>query len=552
MRRIPLRLASTLAAAALLGLSGCGGDDSDDNGGETAGKTGGTATAYYTSFPDYLDPALSYSADGWQALWTVYTPLLTYEHTDGVDGAKLIPGLAEALPEVSDDGKTYELKLRDGLTYSDGTEVKASDAEHAIKRALNLESGGSGFFQGIEGAEEYLEGGSARADISGIETDDATGEITYKLVEPDGTFPFALSLLFAAPVPSDTPFENQTKSPPPGVGAFKITEVDGTRGFTLAKNAEFPEIEGVPAAKLDELKITVVKEARRQGQDVLDNKVDFIVDPPVGEQLREIRTAAEDRFSEHTTLSTYFMFLNTREAPFDKKEVRQAVNYGIDKPAMARLFSGLLSPSCNFLPPGMQGFEELDPCPYGDPNAAPDLAKARQLIKDAGAEGAKVTVWGNDEDETRDVTTAFADQLNAIGLDATPRIVSGEVYFQTIGNEKTKAQAGFANWFGDFPHPANFLFLMDGSSIQATNNVNFSNVDDPEINDTLAEIGQNPDLAAVAPQYAALDKRVVEEGFIAPYGNRKLTLVTSDRMAFDEIVWHPLFLADFSTFALKE
>jgi peptide/nickel transport system substrate-binding protein len=552
MRRTPHRLVAALAAAALLALAGCGSDDNGDSGGDSDAATGGTATAYYTSFPDYLDPALSYTVEGWQALWVTYTPLLTYKHVEGVDGSKVVPGLAKALPEVSDDGTTYTLTLREGLTYSDGTAVKASDFEHAIKRVLNLESGGSSFYQGIEGAEQYLKDGKAKADISGIETDDATGEITIKLTEPDGQFPFALSMVFASPVPGDTPFENQTKSPPPGVGAFTISEVDGSRGFTLTKNEKFKGLDGVPTAKLDSMKITVVKDARRQGQDIIDNKVDYIIDPPVREQLREIRTEIPDRFKEFTTISTYYAFLNTQEAPFDKKEVRQAVNFGLNKPALARQFSGLLEPTCNFLPPNMQGFEKLDPCPYGDPNAEPDVAKAKQLVKDAGAAGAKVTVWGNDEPETREVTLALADQMKAIGLDAAPKIVEGSVYFQTIGNEKTKAQAGFANWFADFPHPANFMFLVDGGTIQPTNNQNFSNVDDPTINDTLAEINQNADLGAVASQYAELDKRIVDEAFIAPYGNRKLTLTTSDRMAFGDIVWHPLFNADYSTFALKK
>ncbi|WP_353865037.1 ABC transporter substrate-binding protein [Svornostia abyssi] len=294
---------------------GCGSDDDGDSGGESAGKTGGAATAYYTSFPDYMDPALSYTVEGWQALWTVYTPLLTYDHAEGTAGSKLVPGLAEAMPEISEDGKTYTLVLRENLKYSDGTPVKASDFEHSIKRVLNLESGGSGFYQRIVGAEAYLEAGKAQGDISGITADDATGEITIKLVEPDGQFPFVLAQLFAAPVPGDTPFSNQTKTPPPGVGAFKISEVDGTRGFTLAKNAAFSGFEGVPQAKLDTLKVTVVKDARRQGQDVIDNKVDFLIDPPVREQLREIRTELPDRFKEFTTISTYYAFLNQREAP---------------------------------------------------------------------------------------------------------------------------------------------------------------------------------------------------------------------------------------------
>ncbi len=552
MRRIPPRLVGLLAATALLGFAGCGGGDDSGGSETTAAKSGGTATGYGTSFPDYLDPALSYTVDGWQTLWVAYTPLLTYKHEEGVGGSTPVPGLAEELPKITDGGKTYTLTLRKGLKYSDGSPVKASDFEHSIKRVLNLESGGSAFYQNIVGANKYLEGGKANADISGITADDATGVITIKLNEPDGTFPFALAMPFASLVPADTPFANQTKNPPPGTGSFKITAVDGTKGFTLVKNENKPAIDAIPEAKLDTLKFTIVKSAARQGQDIINNKVDYIIDPPIGEQLREARVKMKGRFREITTNSTYYMFLNTRLAPFDNKQVRQAVNYGLNKPALARLFSGLMEPACNFLPPNMEGYEKLDPCPYGDPNGEPDLAKAKQLIQQAGATGAKVTVWGNDEDETRQVTVALADQLKAIGLDARPRIVEGSVYFQTIGNQKTKAQAGFANWFQDFPHPANFMFLVDGASIQETNNQNFGNVNDPVINSTLAKINQNADLAAVAPQYAQLDKRLIDEGLVAPYGNRKLTLTTSDRIAFDQVVWHPLYNVDYTTFALKQ
>src|SRR5262245_30365877 len=57
------------------------------------GQDGGTMSAYMTSSPDYMDPALSYTQEGWLLLWTAYTPLLTYKHEEGAEGSKLIPGL---------------------------------------------------------------------------------------------------------------------------------------------------------------------------------------------------------------------------------------------------------------------------------------------------------------------------------------------------------------------------------------------------------------------------------------------------------------------------
>jgi peptide/nickel transport system substrate-binding protein len=558
MHRNFLRLTSlalVLAAMALVVACGGGDDEGGDsgNGGTpaTGAREGGEATFNYASFPDFLDPQLAYTVAGIQALQTTNLSLLGYNKKAGAEGAKLIPNLAEALPEVSEDGKTYKLKLRSGLKYSDGSAIKASDFEHSIKRMLNLESGGSSFYLSIVGAEEYVEAGKARGDISGIETDDATGDITIELKEPSGQFPYILAMWFAAPVPSDTPFENQTKNPPPASGPFKFGTVNLNRSFVLEKNPNYVAIPGVPEAKLDKITVNVVKSGTRQVQDVQQNRADYLDDPPANDAVREFRQTAKERYRDEITNSTYFFFLNHRLKPFDDVRVRQAVHYGIDKRALARLFGGQLEPGCNFLPPGMQGYKKIDPCPYGDPNAAPNVEKAKQLIQEAGAEGTEVTVYGNDEPTTTAVTEYFADALNSIGLKARPRIVEGSVFFQTVANQKTRAQAGFTNWFQDFPHPGNFLFLVDGKSIQETGNQNFGNVDDPEINKAIAEANRG-DLADVADQYAAVDRRLVEQAHVIPYGHRKIPVITSDKIAFDQVLFHPVLQADYTTFALKK
>ncbi|HWI09651.1 MAG TPA: ABC transporter substrate-binding protein [Solirubrobacteraceae bacterium] len=545
----------------MFGLTACGGDDDEGSAGTTAGgagatdaagRTGGTIKTAYTSFPDYLDPALSYTQEGWQTMWTVYTPLLTYKHDEGAEGATLVPGLAEAMPEISDDGKTYTLKLRQGLKYSDGTAVKASDFEHTIKRVLNLESGGSSFYLAIAGAEKYVEDGKARADISGIETDDRTGAITINLTEPDGRFPYILTMNFAGLVPGDTPFQNMTKDPPPGVGPYRFENVRVNRGYDLVKVADF-DVPDQAVGKLDKIEVDIVKNRRRQTQDTIQNKLDYMSDPPAADQLREVRARyAGKRYKEFVTNSTYYYFLNHRIAPFDDEKARQAVNYAIDKRAIARLFGGLLEPGCNFLPPGMKGYEKIDPCPWGDPTAAPNVERARELVREAGLEGDSVTVFGNDEPESRSLAEYLSDVLNDIGFKAKPRIVEASVYFTTIGNQKTRAQLGVTNWFQDFPHPGNFMFLVDGDSIQSTNNQNFGNVDDPQVNRLLDAANRNADIDEVADEYAQADRLIVEGAHVAPYGHRKLTVFYSERIDFENCtVWHPVYNLDFTNLCLK-
>lgn len=553
------RLLATLAALALASsatLAACGDDDDDGSGGATA--EGGEITISQSSQPDYLDPALSYTVNGWEPMWLVYTPLLTYAHEEGTAGAELIPGLAEDLPEVSEDGLTYTLTLRDGLTYSDGTDVVASDFERTIQRVLNLESGGAPFYQVIEGAEDYLAGNDPEADISGIETDDESGEITITLTEADSSFANVLAMNFAGLVPGDTEFKNLTESPPPGVGTYEITESVPNRQFVMERVDGFADLGlEIPEASIDTITTQIIKNPQQSTQDVLNGELDYQQDPPPADLKPTVIEQADDRYEEFTTSSTYYFFMNHDVAPFDDPLVREAVNYGVDKPALARLFAGELAPGCSFLPPGMPGYDEAfdtTECPYGDPTQPPDIAKAQDLLKQAGADGTAVTVYGNTDDPTPAVTQAYADMLNEIGLDAEVELLDGGVYFQTVGNAKTEAQTGFTNWFQDFPHPLNFYFLVDGDTIQPTNNQNFGNVNDPKINDTIDELSLETDLEAAADQWAELDRYLIEppQSSIVPYGHRKLATFVSERIDFESIIQHPVYQNDYSSFALKE
>ena len=554
----------TLVLASALVLVACGDDGDDGGSGGGTVSEGGSLTIAQTSQPDYLDPALSYTVNGWEPMWVVYTPLLTYRHEEGQAGSEIIPGLAEALPEVTNGGKTYTLTMRKGLKFSDGTPVVASDFEHTIKRVLNLESGGAPYYEVIVGADEYIEAGNAEADIPGIVTNDQTGKIEINLIQPSGSFLYALTLLFSGVVPGDTPFENLTTNPPPGVGPFKITASEPNREFVLEKNKIFDQlgIPDIPVAKVDKITTVIMPNACQQAQDMINNELDFIQDPPCSDLKAEVLErfgpdgTEEQRYAEYPTLSTYYMFLNNSIPPFDDPQVREAVNIGLDKPALARIFAGELQTGCSFLPPGAIGYDEaLDTtdCPWGDPNAPPDLEQAQQMIEDAGAAGAEVTVYGNTDDPTPQVTQAYADQLEQMGFNTTVKILNAGIYFQAIGNEETQAQTGFLNWFADFPHPSAFFFLVDGDTIQPTNNQNMSYVDDPKINREIDRLNEEVDTEAVAEDWAALDRYLTEEAYQAAYGHRKLATFVSERIPFGDCTsFHPLFQNDYTAFCIED
>jgi peptide/nickel transport system substrate-binding protein len=541
-----------LVVLSMFVMAACGDDDDGGDGGGGGGEArqGGSITISQTSQPDYLDPALGYTVNSWEALWLAYTPPVTYKRAEGADGTELIPGVAEELPEVSEDGKTVTFTMRKGLKFSDGRPLKASDFEHTIKRVLNLESGASAFYLVIEGAQEYVDAGKPEGDISGIETNDETGKVTLELTTADGTILNILAMTFAGVVPGDTPFKNLSADPPPGIGPYRFTRSVPNREFVMEKDQNF-NIPGIPKGNVDTITTRIVTSAERQTQDVISGELDFMQDPPPADLLPQVKAEYSDRYEEQVAIDTYYFFMNSQLPPFDKKEVRQAVNFAIDSQALSRLFGGRLAPGCNFLPPDMAGYEKIDPCPYGDPAEPADLERARQLITDAGVEGESVDVYTNNDENRPEIGQYLADTLNKIGLKANLKVVDAGVYFATIGNEKTRPQIGFANFYQDFPHPANFLFLVDGDTNQPTNNQNFGRVDDPELNKLIDEVEAAPAEGATE-QAAEADRRAVEEAYVAPYGSETVSTFMSERMDFENCsIFHPVFGNDYSSFCLK-
>jgi peptide/nickel transport system substrate-binding protein len=536
---------------ALLAASACG--DDDGGGGDQQAGSGGSIRIG-TVGPDEYDPVLFQTLPAVQALQPVYTGLLTFRHAEGEPGARVIPGLAEDVPEPTNGGRTYEFQLREGLEYSDGSLVKASDFENTIKRLLKLAGPYSSFLTGIEGAAEFQENGDFDADIPGIETDDRTGEITINLTEPDTKLKFALAEPYTAPTPAaKSPPKSLTKSPPPGVGPYRIEVVDPSREFVLTRNRRF-DIPGLPKGHLDRITGVVTESIPRMTQDVIRGKLDYMTEDPAGDLLPLVRQRYPDRFREDANPpNTYYFFLNVTIPPFDSKEAREAVNYATDSRALVRVFGGRLEPSCNFLPPGVAGYEELD-CKYGDASGGPDLERARELVERSGYEGEEVTVWTIVGDPWEAIADYYRDVLAQIGFEAETKALDQQVYFEQIGLRRTRAQTGFTSWLQDFPHPGDFFEpLLGADSLSSEPTLNNGFVDDPHIEEVLDELrGEDPE--EVADEWAELDDYVVNErAYIVPYGNEKTSTFFSERMDFERCAGvHPVWKNDWTEFCLKE
>jgi peptide/nickel transport system substrate-binding protein len=543
------RLAALLIAAlATLALAACG--EEEEGGG---GKKGGSIRIG-TVGPDSYDPVLYLSSQALEPLKLVYTPLLAFKEVAGDAGGDRIPGLAQALPSVSADGKTYRLRLRRGLRYSDGTPVRASDFEHVIKRVLKLAGPYSSFYTGIVGAADFQKKGDAKADIPGIVTNDSTGDITIKLTAPDSKFDYALALPTVGLTPtSKSPFKRLAKDPPPGLGPYTMKVVDPTRQYVLTKSRRF-DIPGMLKGNVDKITGVVLDNVQKMTQDVIRGNLDFMTEDPTGGLLSLVRRKYSDRFRlDAVPPNTYWYFMNVTTKPFDKLEVRQAVNYALDSRALQRIFGGRLDPTCNFLPSAIPGYEKIDPCPYGDPNGPPDIPKAKRLVETSGYKGMTVTVWTNNKAPRPAIADYLRDVLEQIGFKAKTKILDEQVYFQQVGLKKTKAQIGFVAFAEDFPHPADFFEPnFSAKALASSPTFNFSFVADPKIDSTIKKLTPK-DPKDAADQWAALDRYVVKDkALVAVYGNEKASTFFSERMDFDNCAGvHVLYKQDWAQFCLK-
>jgi peptide/nickel transport system substrate-binding protein len=537
------KLGTTIAVVACtsFALSACG----------SSGTEGGTLQMAYSSFPDYLDPQLSYTAEGWTPLYVTYIPLLTYQHASGGAGNKVIPGLAKSLPKITNGGKTYTLELRPGLKYSNGQPVKASDFEYAIERVFNLDSGGSSFYTDIVGAAKYQK--TKSGGIPGIQTDDKTGKIVINLTKPRGTFNNELGLMFAAPVPRSTPAsKDQTPNPPPATGPYVITKSDPGRGWVMEKNPQWDKnnaalLPDLPGGHVDKFNFTIVRNQSTETQGVESGQFDWMFDQPPSDLLQGVESKYEgSQFREEPQPSVYYFWMNNQTAPFNNLKVRQAVNYAIDPAALERIYSAQVTPGQQMIPPGIPGYKKIDLYPH-------NMAKAKQLMAQANPSDKDITVWTDDESTSSAAGQYYQDVLNQLGFHTDLKIIGADNYFTIIGNLKTpNLDTGWTDWFQDYPHPSDFLdVLMNGENIQSVNNENFSQVDIPSLNKQLDKVATEQLTPANEDKYAAVDKAYMEQAANAPFGFHKWSTFVSSRINLDQVIYSPSFSNDLTSFQLK-
>jgi peptide/nickel transport system substrate-binding protein len=474
--------------------------------------------------PDFLDPGFAYTPESWQILANTGNGLLAFRRESGVRGAEVVPDLARELPDVSADGRTLTFTLRKGVRFGPpaNREIRASDVKASIERLFLMRSGNAAVYAEIEGARDLL--ASGKGTLEGIQADDDTGRVVIHLTKPDPSFPAALALPFAFVLPRETPPVDQSTAPPVATGPYRVASYTVNREVVLERNPNFVPRPDAPAGEVDRIVIRLGVPAEAALRAIARGELDYTQSRVNDRQLARI-DASKVVIHRSVEPATYYYFMNVNVPPFDDVRVRRAVNLAIDRQAIASLFHGEAMPTAQLLPPTVPGFRRL---------AIPrrDLPRARALVRQAGAVGTRVTVWGHDTDPSPAVTRHLAATLRTLGFRVTVRMFDKPTLLTTLGDRRTRAQIGYARWRQTLPDGSDwFGLLVDGRRLRASENLNYSYVDDQGLNRLLDRASATVDPSRRAAAWAATDRAVAAKVPIAPFANSVRIDVVSPRVS---------------------
>jgi peptide/nickel transport system substrate-binding protein len=577
--RFKLRWVFALGAvlALALAVSACGGDDDDggdegDGGGTAAGipaefapptaapegaQEGGDLTVLATDDIDYMDPGAAYYQFTFMVTNAAHRTLLTFDPDDTTEPT---PDGAEEAPEISEDGQTITYTIREGMMFSPPVdrEVTAADYEYAIERGL-LPGVANGYIQAYLGdvtgfadaqkeAEDNPTGGAP--DLEGVTAvDDRTLEI--QLDRPTAYVASqALTLPLSAPVPEEYAEEFDAENPSTygqhvvftGPYMVENDESGELTGYTpgreiqLVRNPNWdPETDWRPAY-LDSIHIQEgFSDTASASRRILDGsaQVNGDITPPPTVIQEAAQEAEEGQMTLTPSGGNRYVALNTQEPPFDDINVRKAVVAAASRTDLRNTRGGELigAVASHYIPPEIPGFEEAGGLEGPDldfmanPEGDPDLA-AEYMQKagfDSGqCEGAncQVTMVGDGASPDKETSEVFVSTLESLGFEVELRNVARDImYTRFCGVPDTQPNVcPSVGWLKDFNDGQSILEpTFNGENILPANNVNWPQLDVPEINRAMLEAETVNDPEERAQAWADIDVMITEQAAAVPY-----------------------------------
>jgi peptide/nickel transport system substrate-binding protein len=443
--------------------------------------------------------------------------------------------------------------LRDGIKYSTGGSVRASDFILGLKRVLTNNGGNPGYYSGIIGGQNCIDH-PTRCDVSrGLTADDAAGTLTFHLVAPEPEFLYKLTY-FLYPTPPGTPLA-ESRTPLPGTGPYMIsghTEkmVDGIRrslDFTLVRNPYFRQwsFAAQPAGYPDKIQWRRVTGAAQGSAQVIASQADVAYLQNFPKSVPMPSGFVDDLAHRYPTLFhsqlrpvTDWEALNTRVPPFNNRLARRAVNYAVDRRTFIESATSA-DVTCQILPPDFPGYRPYCPYTTGDPRGpynGPALKTARALVIASGTLGTPVRVLSLDNPDDHRSSLFFVNVLNQIGYQASLyQLPTNPDNAGKQADPRNRIQVGSSGWGADYPDPGNFYFPLFSCASFIPNsgdNTNVSEYCNPSL-DALAKHAteiQPTNPSQAVQTWARIDQMLTDDAPAVAMETPRSFVITSSRL----------------------
>ena len=395
-RRNFLKVAGVGAAA--LGLAACGGSKSGStatsgSASSAAGSSTGSVntagfTVQYGSNPETLDPALNSAIDGANTVITIFEPLLLINENNEVVG-----GQAESW-ETSEDGLTWTFTMRDGLKWSDGTDLNAKDFEYSFKRMVNPDTAAPyaetclGMIDGFDAAQ------AGDADALNVKASDDGKTLTIVLSYPCSYFDKMAAFATMSPVQQATVEANgdswcTSADTFVSNGPYMITDWTPSERIVLTKNPNY--VGGWDNSKIvsDTITLLLLEDSSASFAAYNSGEAQLIKDVPTDEIPSLTKAEDGGDFYVDTILGTYYVSLNLQRDAFQDAKVRKALSLAIDRDYVANtIMQGTYTTADSIVGPGIVDesgyFHDNGNAPYISADYEANLAEAKKLLEEAG------------------------------------------------------------------------------------------------------------------------------------------------------------------------
>lgn len=502
----------------------------------TAQNSGGT-----------LDPQVAYMAITRQMEAPVYDTLVSYPKFSGPEAVPVTANLVEALPHPEDNGLTYRFTLRQGIRFSNGQPLGVEDVAASFRRIFKVGSPTAGpYYSHIVGAHACLSTPATCTLAGGIDVNPATRSIVFHLSSPDPEFLDRLAWSHAAIVPASTPAQDTGNTAPPGTGPYRISRYDPTQYLELERNPYFQEWSHAtqPAGYPDSIHASFGLDPEAEVTAVENGQFDWMYEDVPLDRLGEVGSRFTNQVSLYTLLLYYYAALNVTLPPFNNLKARQALNYAVNRHAMTIYQGGaaLAFPLCQLLPKGAPGHEPF--CSYtqgASPEQPaqqwqkPDMEKARQLVRESGTAGQKITIIAPLDGRYSSMAQELRSTLAQLGYNAVVRSMTLTIAFPYEQNSDNHVQLALSGWQADYPSADAFLHTLyscQNIHPHSDNSLNISAFCDPEIEARMTQAATlaQQDHAASLHAWAEVDKALMAQAPSIPLVQIRRSTLLSKRV----------------------